>query len=84
MKKLIWKKKQYDGLIIWMADVKPVGWQFSIEQIEKQKYQAFIYYGSGEDQPLLRSDIYLTSLQEAKEICNNWLHNTILGLNKWI
>lgn len=84
MKKLIWKKRQYDDLTIWMADIKTIGWQFSIEKINENKYQAFIYYGAGEDQSLLRSDIYLTSLQEAKEICNNWLHNTIIGLNKWI
>ena len=30
MKKLNWKKKQYDDFTIWTAEVKSVGWQFSI------------------------------------------------------
>jgi len=84
MKKLTWKKKQYDDLTIWIADIKPVGWQFSIEKINENEYQIFIYYGIGEDQPLLRRDVYFNSLKEAKKVCDNWLHSTIIGLNKWI
>jgi len=26
----------------------------------------------------------LTSLKEAQRVCNDWLHNIIINLNKWI
>ena len=38
MKNLTWKKKQYDDLTIWMAEVKTGGWQFSIEKIKEKNY----------------------------------------------
>ena len=47
MKKLVWKKKQYDDLTIWMAEIDTVGWEFSIEKIKEKKYEAFVYYGHG-------------------------------------
>jgi hypothetical protein len=84
MKKLTWKKKKYDDFAFWMAEIKSVGWQFSIEEVDKAKYQAFIYYGTGDDQPILPYGTYLTSLKEAQKVCNDWLHSTIIGLNKWI
>jgi Tfp pilus assembly protein PilP len=84
MKRLTWEKKQYDDLTIWMAEVKTVGWQFSIEKIKEKKYEAFIYYGHGEDHPIFPQGVYLTCLAEAQRVCNDWLHNTIVGLNKWI
>lgn len=82
MKKLNWKKKKYDDLTIWMAEVKTVGWQFSIEKTSNG-YESFIYYGCGEDVPLLNG-FAAKDLKEAQNICNNWLESTILGLNKWI
>lgn len=84
MKKLTWKKRQYDELTIWIAEVKTVGWQFSIEKLDDNKYESFIYYGRGEDYSILPNGVYLTSLKEAQRVCNDWLHNTILSLNKWI
>lgn len=84
MKKLTWRKKKYDDLTIWMAYVKPVGWEFAIEQIDKEKYEAFVYYGSGGDERILPYGTYMTSLAEAQRVCNDWLHNIIIGLNKWI
>jgi hypothetical protein len=84
MKTLTWKKKQFDDLTIWMAEVKTVGWEFSIEKLDDGKYEAFVYYGRGEDHSILPNGVYLTSLKEAQTVCNNWLESTILGLNKWI
>jgi hypothetical protein len=84
MKKLTWKKKKYDDLTLWMAEIKSIGWQFSIEQIAKNKYQAYIYYGHGEDCPILPSGVIFNSLKEAQKVCNDWLHNIIINLNKWI
>jgi|LakMenE01Jun11ns_1017448.scaffolds.fasta_scaffold9747204_4 hypothetical protein len=85
MKKLTWKKKKIYDLTIWVAEVKSVDWQFSIEEIGDGKYQAFVYFGTGDDQPILPHGAYIIdSLKEAQRICNDWLHNTIIGLNKWI
>lgn len=85
MKKLTWSgKKQYDEFSIWTSEVKTVGWQFTIEKIDENKYEAFVYYGRGEDYSILPYGVYLTSLKEAQKICNEWLHNIIIGLNKWI
>ena len=83
MKKLTWKKYQYDDLTIWMASVKPVGWQFSIEK-DANGYKPFVYYGAGEDIPLVFDGFATKSLKNAQDICNRWLEDTILGLNKWI
>ena len=82
MKKLTWKKKKYDDLTFWMAEIKSTGWQFSIEQIAKGEYRAYIYYGHGEDYPI--APIVFYDLKEAQDFCNNWLHDTIINLNKWI
>jgi hypothetical protein len=82
MKKLTWKKKKYDDLTFWMAEIKSTGWQFSIEQIAKGEYQAYIYYGHGEDYPI--APIVFYDLKEAQDFCNKWLHDTIINLNKWI
>jgi hypothetical protein len=82
MKKLTWKKKKYDDFTFWMADIKSTGWQFSIEQLTKGEYQAHIYYGHGEDYPI--APIIFYDLKEAQNFCNEWLHNTIINLNKWI
>jgi hypothetical protein len=82
MKKLTWKKKKYDDLTLWMAEIKSVGWQFSIEQLAKGEYQAHIYYGHGEDYPI--APIVFYDLKEAQNFCNEWLYSTIINLNKWI
>lgn len=83
MKKLTWKKKKFGSdMIVWIAMIKTVGWEFSIEKTSNG-YESFIYYGCGEDMPLLNG-FAAKDLKEAQNICNNWLHNTILGLNKWI
>lgn len=84
MKKLTWKKKQYDDLTIWISEVKTVGWQFSIECSKKGYYEPFIYYGHSEDIPLICDGFLAHNLKEAKEICQRWLENTIINLNKWI
>lgn len=83
MKKLNWKKKKYDDLTIWVAEVKTVGWEFTIEKTPDGYYESFVYYGCGEDVPLLNR-FAAKNLKEAQDICNNWLESTILGLNKWI
>lgn len=83
MKKLSWKKKKFGSdMTVWIAMVKTVGWEFSIEKT-LNGYESFIYYGYGEDTPLLNG-FAAKDLKEAQDICNNWLHSTILGLNKWI
>jgi hypothetical protein len=82
MKKLFWKKKKYDDLTFWMAEIKSVGWQFSIEEVAEGEYQAHIYYGHGEDYPICPVIFY--SLKEAQNFCNEWIHDTIINLNKWI
>ena len=84
MKKLNWKKYQYEDLTFWMAEIKSIGWQFSIEQVTKDQYQAYIYYGHGEDHPILPSGVIFYDLKEAQNFCNKWLHDTIINLNKWI
>ena len=67
-----------------MAEIKSIGWEFSIEEAHEGKYQAFVYYGTGEDEPILPYRTYMTSLKEAQKACNDWLYNIIINLNKWI
>jgi len=88
MKKLTWKKKMYqeneaDDFIVWTAKIKPIGWEFSIEKNACEGYKSYVYYGIGDDIPILNG-FSAKSLKEAQNICNNWLQSTILGLNKWI
>jgi hypothetical protein len=83
MKKLTWKKRQYDDLTIWTADVKTVGWQFAIEK-NVNGYQPFVYYGKGEDIPLVFDGFATKNLKNAQDICNRWLQDIVIGLNKWI
>jgi len=83
MKKLNWKKKQYDDLTIWTAEVKSVGWQFSIEK-NPNGYEPFLYYGRGEDISLVFEGFATKNLKGAQDICNRWLQDTIINLNKWI
>lgn len=83
MKKLNWKKKKYDDLTIWVAEVKTVGWEFTIEKTPYGYYESFVYYGCGDDVPLLNR-FAAKNLKEAQDICNGWLKSTILGLNEWI
>ena len=63
-----------------MAEIDTVGWEFSIEKIKEKKYEAFVYYGHGEDHPILPEGVYLPCLAEAQRVCNEWLQNTILNL----
>lgn len=88
MKKLKWTKKMFqddevDDFYVWTAKVDPIGWEFSIEKHVCEGYKAYIYYGIGEDIPLING-FSAKSLKEAQDICNNWLESTILGLNQWI
>jgi hypothetical protein len=82
MKKLTWKKKKYDNILVWIADIKHVGWQFSIEEVDKNTYEAHIYYGQGEDCPLMKNVTYFDSLADAKKACSQWLNDLIVNLNK--
>lgn len=84
MKKLTWKKKKFGSdAIFWTAQVKTVGWEFSIEKNKNGNYEPFIYYGTGEDVPLLFKGQFCTSLKSAQDMCNQWLHDFIVNINRW-
>lgn len=81
-KKLKWKKKQLEDFEYWVAE-GPVGWEFTIELVHN-KYQLFVYFGSGDDVPLCEHLSGFKTLNEAKKHSETWLFNLIIELNKWL
>lgn len=82
-KKLTWKKKTIDDCDFWIAK-GPLGWEFSVELTNNGLYNAFIYFGSGDDIPLCQHLDGFDSLDNAKKYCQTWLFNLIVELNKWL
>jgi len=84
MKKLIWKKKKFGSdMTVWVAIVKTVGWEFTIEQTFNGLYESYLWYGQGDDIRLLPNGQFSKSLDDAKKVCNDWLHDLIVNINKW-
>jgi hypothetical protein len=85
MKKLTWKKQLYGkDMTVWTAMVKTVGWEFTIEQADGGDFEPYLWYGQGDDIRLLPNGQFSKSLDDAKNICNTWIHDLIINLNKWI
>jgi hypothetical protein len=81
-KKLNWKKKKVEDFQYWVAK-GPLGWEFSIE-LNENGYEAFVYFGSGDDVPLCQHIGGFKFLNEVKKYCQTWLFNLIVELNKWL
>lgn len=76
--KLKWKKLEFDTEVsLWVAELKTLGWQFSIEKEKPNQYEIFIYYGIGEDIPMFGYRNYFETLSVAKTACEQWLDEII-------
>ena len=81
-KKLRWNKRQVEDFEYWIAK-GPLNWEFSIDN-NNGIYEAYVYFGSGDDVPLCKQIGGFKSLNEAKKYCQTWVFNLIVELNKWL
>lgn len=81
--KLKWKKLDFDNsIIIWVSELKSLGWHLSIAKETTHGYEAFIYYGNGEDIPMFGNGHYFSTLPVAKMACEKWLKDLISLIKK--